>query len=522
MTKEIDIDYEDSFDESPDDDTSNDSSSQAPKPLSGGPDIDYEGKKPPDNLWKPSNKKLKEELKEKQRLQREREKALQATHREELSAVKKEFQARMRAEKNEYSKLLAQSKSNSSDVRSQAVGARVGAYSLASALGLKGYVTASIVDQFAIRPAEDNFSNQQEDYQNQLRDYQNSIQEHKAKQFEAEQRRIKERQRRELEDLQKGTAPRQPGQPPAYPDEDITPKHGIGGKWTQNKQGKWQYRVNGQFATPAQPPVQGPPIIPPNASNPIQPFQPPGGQPTPPNIGGIAAPFQILAATIETLQRINDGIEKAAKAVTSTVVSGVKGDGTSAAKGFANIGQKIIDPLGVNIPIQVAVQGFNSLLDLNEGILDSVKKNIEFSPMTLQTDVVGEIQKLSFQIKSSMELDPITSRLVEANTQFELAWMEFRNDIIRRFAPEIIGFLKIITPLVKQMALILEATTYLFPMLKAFMLLLEAIAANTAKEDELKDIGQDLFDEIRDFFDSQKNNKDHAAELKLRGIGMPV
>jgi hypothetical protein len=345
-------------------------------------------------------------------------------------------------------------------IRSQATGARIGAYSLAASLGLKGYVAASLADRFLIQPAEAKSVQEQKDYIQKEKQYQQDLAAYQTRVKQAEL----ERNRNIRDDISNrpvtAVALDDDGNPihPAAYGSAVT-KGNATGSGTSASTGGGPGGGGPPGVGPGTPspsnPGKGkgggiPPIIPGPA--PIRPNAPvPGG-----GVGGAIAAATVivpaLAAAIEGAKLVNSFIDSTGKELASFSTSAIKGDGVGASKSLVNFSRKMSDPLGVNIPAQIAVTGFEALLDINQGILDSIKGTEAFAPQTLQASVEGDLAKFFQQIEMARRLDSVTAELVKANTQFELAWGELRAELIEAVAPVILTLLPLLTEYIKTMA----------------------------------------------------------------------
>lgn len=156
--------------------------------------------------------------------------------------------------------------------------------------------------------------------------------------------------------------------------------------------------------------------------------------------------------------------------------------------------------------MNVAVQGFETLIDVNKAILDTTKQNLAFAPQSLQADISGELKKLVQTIELTRKVDPTTAELIRANAQFDMAWAEARAQLIENLGPAIVKLLELITTLLNVQTTVVEvgsaATRGFFngyaPVLTA---ILTAIASNTSKDkDDLDD--SDILNQIGAFFNA--------------------
>jgi hypothetical protein len=346
---------------------------------------------------------------------------------------------------------IASAREQMTGIRSQATGARIGAYSLASALGLKGYVAASLADKFLLQPSEAKAVQEQKDYIQKEKQYQIDLGDYQARVKQAEL----ERARNVKDDISN-----RPITAVAL-DEDGNPIHPASyGTGAPTGNGP------GGGGTPGVGPGSGgsgsggiPPIIPGPA--PIRPNAPvPGG-----GMGGLIAAATLvvpaIAAAIEGAKLINTFIKDTGKGISDFTTSAIKGDSTGGTKSLLNFNRRLSDPLGVAIPTQIAVTGFEALLDINQAILESIKGSEAFAPQTLQAGVEGDLAKFFQQIEMARRLDSVTAELVKANTQFDLAWGELRAELIEAIAPVIINVLPLISSYIRTLATNVEVANNL-------------------------------------------------------------
>lgn len=440
-------------------------------------------KKEVDQANKEAERRRREEQAEARRLLRERQ------------------QEQVREQRIQSRERLRASREQVTAARSEAIAGRVQSYSLAASLGFPGYVAASVVDSLFIRPKEDAQVEAQREYQKQLEIYQETLRRDQLAQKRAEEQAIRDMpitateidgrgkpvKNPPLPPMPPGTPPNVP--PPAnYPPAPPTPP-------------------SPPNVPPGSPPT--PPNPPPNVPPPVPPTPP---TPPPSNVGGGLGTAAIaLTAAIQSAQAVNQAIDKLADGVSNTLVSAIKGDGIEASKSGIKTAQSIIDPLGVQIPLNVAVQSFDTLLDVNRAILDVARQNIAFAPQTLQADISGDLQKLVQSIELARKNDPTTAELIRANTQFEMAWAETRAKLLETLGPAIILLLQQLTNQVTLVGNGVQAASsvgsgFLQTAWPALYILLSKLVSNTEpKLDDLDD--SDILNQIGDFFnpDRQRN-----------------
>ena len=149
--------------------------------------------------------------------------------------------------------------------------------------------------------------------------------------------------------------------------------------------------------------------------------------------------------------------------------------------------------------MNVAVQGFNALLDINQSILDATKENLGFAPQSLMADVNADISRLLQQISISQRTDATTAELIRANRQLEEAWAEVKVKLINDWGPTIVVLLKALASAVPAIEVAITTLGIaLAPKTTAFLMLLKQIAGNTAK-DEVDQLDSNIFNQLERF-----------------------
>lgn len=460
--------------------------------LPGSPNaVPFQNVKPGDKSGEKEAKDI--EQKERKRYRREQQERLADLNRQQAEQRRVQQQAK----KDE----IAASREIVRDIRSQAISQRVESYSLAAAVGLPGYITASVVDSLFIRPNEDKRVKQEQDYQAELARYYEQVRKDAEAQAAAERAAIKNApmQATVFDEQGKPIPPTTPPSsnaptpppisPPPTPSPPVPPPGG------------------GQPPIPPVPPTptppNSPPPTPPTPGGPQPPPIPPTPPGRPPVSGPSVSPAIIITAAVEAAQTINGTVDKAGQAASQTGQDIINGNYIGATKNVAKGVQSAFDPLGVNIPVNVAVQGFNALLDINQAILDTTKENLGFAPQSLVADVNADISRLLQQISISQRTDATTAELLKANRQFEEAWAEVKVRLINEYGPAIIGLLKILTEVVVPISSILSnpaAIGAIFgPWANLVIRFLQTIANNTAS-DQIDQLNNDIFDQLERFF----------------------
>lgn len=417
------------------------------------------------------NKKLVEQA------QKEAERRRKQDQTEARRLLREQQQDQAREQRIQAKEALRISREQVTAARSDAIAGRVQSYSLAASIGFPGYVAASVVDSMYIRPKEEASVQAEKQYQLDLQRYNEQV----------ARDRIEEKRRQEqaIRDMPVEATP------------------------IDQKTGK-PLPQSPYWNNPPVPPSKTPPPggLPPNGSGgpggtppPIRPSRPNPAAP----IGNISQAAVPLTAAIQTAQYINQAIDKLADSINTTAVSITKGDGSEASKGIAKTFKNTIDPLGVQIPLNVAVQSFDTLIDVNKAILESTRQNLAFAPQSLQADISADLQKLVQSIDLAGRLDPTTAELIKANAQFDMAWAEVRAQLIETLGPAIVTLLQTITLGLKTQTAVIEigstAASTALPLLNPFLALLSLIAKNTEKD--VKDLDDsDILNQIGAFFDA--------------------
>jgi hypothetical protein len=425
--------------------------------LPGSPNaVPFQNAKPGDKSAEQQAKDI--EQKERKRYRREQQERLADFQRQQTEQRRIQQQAK----KDE----IATSREIVRDARSQAISQRVEAYSLAAAVGLPGYITASVVDSLFIRPSEDKKVKQQQDYQAELARYYEQVRKDTEAQAAAEKAAIKnapmratvfDAQGKPIPHTSTSPTPTPSSQPVAAPQPTPPPvkqapiydKNGIRILGTQKPVQAPPVPPNTQYNSPPSPisPTPPPSVTPPNPPQPPQPTQPPPIPPTPPSrtptaIPSGASPAIAITAAIQAAQTINGVVDKAGQAVSQGGQDVISGNYSGATKSVVKGAQNVLDPLGVNVPLNVAVQGFNALIDINQSILDATKENLGFAPQSLEADISTDISRLLQQISVSQRTDATTAELIRANRQLEEAWTEVKVKLINDWGPTIVILLK--------------------------------------------------------------------------------
>lgn len=352
--------------------------------------------------------------------------------------------------------------------RSEAISSRVQAYSLSASLGFPGYVAASVVDSLFVRPRENSIVDEQNQYQRDLQRYNEA-----KRREEIENKRRREQEIRDtpitataIDDKGKPIKPGTGGIPPTPPTPPGTVSPGSSGS-------------------------NQPPLIPPT---------PPTAR-APSSLGqSIGTAATIVTGGIQVLQAVNGAVDKLANNVGDISTSLAKGDATGGVKAIAKTTQGIVDPLGTMVPVNVAVQSFDILLETNKAILASTKQNIAFAPQSLQAEVQGDIQKLVQSIELTRKNDTVTAELIRANTQFEMAWQEAKAKFIETVGPILVRMLEKVTYALEIMQGVAQAVYIVSTHIPGIGRIIEGILNRMPKEANNLD-DSDILNQIDKFFD---------------------
>ncbi len=443
------------------------------------------------------NKKLLEQA------QREAERKRKTDQTEARRVLREQQQDQAREQRIQSREALRISREQVTSARSDAIAGRVQSYSLAASIGFPGYVAASVVDAMYIRPKEEASVQAEKQYQLDLQRYNEQVRKDQIDEKRRQEQAIRDMPIDAVQIDERGKPVKNPPLPPIPP--GMTPPSNVpppGGLPPNSPLPPTGGQPPGQ---PPQGPPPGatPPPIPPTRPNPVAPM------------GNIAQAAVPLTAAIQTAQYINQAIDKLADSVDTVAVSVAKGDGTEASKATVKTFQSAIDPLGVQIPLNVAVQGFETLIDVNKAILDTTRQNLAFAPQSLQADISGDLQKLIQSIEISRRIDPTTAELIKANAQFDMAWQEARAQLIENLGPAVIKLLELITLLLRTQTTVIDAGSgftqgFMNSFAPVLTAILSRIASNTDKDlDALDD--SDILNQIGTFF----NAGDQKTKMRM-------
>jgi hypothetical protein len=379
------------------------------------------------NLEKIVDRELKKIQKEAKDIASAEKKAVTKENRREIQDDK-------RAARREKRSLTTDATRRRTDIHSDATSAKIATYSLAAAVGLPGYVIASIANRLLIDPAVDKDIEAERNYSDELVDYFNNIEDEliqKQRDLEDDRDSIEpaniERQDVEKFVTSKGKKPSVvPQRRPSSPTTNTT--------FTPSS-------PNSTSGVSQGPPTTTPPVI--NTPSPSG-----GGQPTVPTRGfnpsSMVAGAGIVTAAVEASQLVKrqvtafgEGVQGATKDLFNESPINYIANNTERAT-------KALDPLGVNFPQEAfnqAVQNFATSVETFGKFTD---KDIAFSPETLSVSVEGSIDKLVKNMEIAERTDPQKAALKESMNQLDLIWSEFKADFFVGFAPFISRTLEVI------------------------------------------------------------------------------
>jgi hypothetical protein len=443
-------------------------------------------------------------------------------------------------------------------IRSSAVSQRIQAYSIASSLGFAGYVAASMVDQFSIRPKEQIDIKAEEAYNANYAAYQQALEADQVERRRAREDEIsgmsvdresifsdavKSRAESRADTSRKGfsgafTEEYQNKLLEELKDPNIDPRHrafneeilarngykakngvftkavvtsksGFKGEFTDAYRSKLleeledpninpRHRAfNEQLLSQNKPEELG---LAPDLLKPAIPLVQASF------MEKFGAVGMAIAGGITGLQSLNQGIEGAGKVLTDIGKSALTGKATDFLSQTAHLTSRAADPLGINPISTIAVTGFDTLLALTEDIREAVSKDIGFSPITLQASVEGDIRKLMQSIDIAQKNDPIKAQLTMAFTELDLAWNEFKSEALQHLGPAILAALGLIAQHIQVASYAIDRSWPMFlnslkaigPWGQAIAAVLEQIAKNTAPQNALTDA---VLKQVSDFLD---------------------
>lgn len=453
---------------------------------------------------------VKAEIRKQEALNRKRLREEQANERRRL---KQQMDDEARALRRARREAKAANQEQVTAIRSEAITQRVQAYSVSSVLGLPGYVGAAAVDQFLIRPNETKSIQERKQYEADLERYNQEMEDYRIAQRRAEEDRIKNlpveavdvdaiRAKHGLPPTQPATPTPSPTQPSTTPPTPPTPPSGGGGSGGSGG--------GGGSPPPGPPGNQGATPPPPLPPVPPAPFVP----------NAIGSALQMGVIGIELARALKGGIESAGKQAETVTRSTFGEDPLQGLREGGHTLQKVMDPLGINSTIQVAVSGFDTLLTMTDEIRQYAKKDLAFSPMALGASVEGDVQKLLQQMDIAQRLDPLKSEIVKQTAQMDILWNELRAELFENLGPAILAAMKLINGVLERFMIgTKEPLTFLTENIGAWpgslvivQYLLGMIADNTSKKPDDDLVDRDIQQQIADFLNPNNlNNIPKAA-----------
>lgn len=338
-------------------------------------------------------------------------------------------------------------------IRQDAVTKRVQAYSVTAALGLPGYIGASVIDQFFLRPREEAAMEAEKEYQREYQEYLEALEDERIARRENNEDYIDSIvpadvdagyiKKQLTKNLEKGKDynPRSKGFKASGSFQNS--RGGGGGKSSvgivESLLGGFNSGGQGGGGTP------------PGAGG-LQPPSPPGppsnninilGQSI--NLAGLGQTAMLIGGVVKVSQAINSYIDSSGKTVQQYSKSLLtQDDPAEYAKSEMRLSQKLYDPLGVNVPVQVFVTGMDVLLSLTQDLVEYAKKDVVFSPMALSASIEGSIEKLMKTIELGSKTDPVKASIIQVWTEFEVMFMEFKAYFVQNFGPFIIANLRLV------------------------------------------------------------------------------
>lgn len=462
------------------------------------------------------------ELKKREAAARKRLREEQADERRRLREEMQDEARRLRREKRE-AKAINQEQITA--IRSQAISQRVQAYSVSSVLGLPGYVGAAAIDQLLIRPSEERAIQERKQYEADLERYQREMEDYNVALKRQEEARIRNMP---VESIDVNEVRASLGLPPKEPEAQTPPP----APTPQQPEGQPEAQQPAQAAAQAQAPEQRqgggrvPPVppVPPKGPGGTMPPGPPT-PPTPPepfvpNPFGMAIQLGVIA--VEAAQAIRKGIEGIGKEAESGIRATFGDNPIEGIRQTEHTVQNAIDPFGTNVPLQVAVSGFDILLTLTEEIKKNAERDLEFSPEALSVSIEGNINKLLQQIDIGQRLDPVKAAILEQTNRLDMNWAELKAQLFENFGPMIVQLLKLINSYLEFYKPILETSSSNWNLLNAalpgnvgsILSLLDGIFGNTTPKPNQDLVDRDILSQISQFMNPNNPN--------IPGIPNPV
>lgn len=454
---------------------------------------------------------VQKDVKNDKKIEREVEKQLKGIKAEAAKAAKdglkaettekrRDLQDQARTLRRQKHKDMRQATQRRKEIRSQSTQNKISTYALASAMGLPGYVIASIADKFVFKPQEDKDIAAEVQYQG---DYQSYINEEEDKIIE-QRRQIEDEERasidisfenedevrQSLTQEKKGGVPASgsptprttstrvpfpssaasnaPGAsnppPPVLPTNPInqplpgspTTAANTGGGQIYGAGFGYYNTQTGNSVTPPTNPVANPSTQTGNAP----PTNPPGNTtpttsgnvpPTPPTPGGADVPgllslIPIIKEGMDMAVHLAKGGGEAARGVIDATFedSGTKGlskgfqAGVTATESIPIVGQ-IAEVFAQ--PMVEAVKTFEQAVNQFESFAN---KDLGFSPDALQSSVESKIAKLVQAISIGEKANDSKAAIIEGTTKLDMIWAELKADVVVAWTPILTAGLEIL------------------------------------------------------------------------------
>lgn len=362
-------------------------------------------------------------------------------------------------------------------IASQATSERIQAYTTASSLGFAGYVVASLVDQFAIRPTEDRNRAAERQYTRDYDIYQDALKNNQLQKRRAIEDRIREVKTGDAIDYDSivSSVNSQIG-PPTRTITETVMQRDIDRNFNIT-----EVPTTIQRAIDAVAPVA--PVAIQSAMTSLGPYLMAGG------------------FAVQGLQALNKGISNVGASISNTGTNILNGSTSQGLSSVARMAKGITDPFNINPVTQVAVTGFETLLSLVDSLKGYAEQNLEFSPQALMASVEGDIDKLVQSIRLGQENDQTKALVIRLTNQLDMAWNELKSELFKTLGPALVLSLTSVTKTIQDIKSAIDfgwnIAQYL-PLVKLAIDQLQKIAANTqAAIPE----GAGLFDEIEKFLD---------------------
>lgn len=426
---------------------------------------------------------VQKDVKNDKKIEREVEKQLNGIKSEAAKAAKdelkaettdkrRELQDQARTLRRQKHRDMRQATQRRKDIRSQSTQNKIATYALASAMGLPGYVIASIADKYIFKPQEDKDIAAEVQYQGDYQNYSN-IEEDKIieqrRQIEDEERASidisfdnEDEMRESLTQQKKGGIPGSGGPAPKTTTTRVS-FPGVPGNnsppGNNNPPPPNNSPTNnvGYYSTQT-----GNSVPPPNNPTPPPILSSGGGPPTPPtstgsDVPGLLSAIPIAKEVIDTLVNMSKKLGEAARGTVDATFqeSGTKGlsqgyqASITAIESIPIVGQ-IAEVFAQ--PMVEAVKTFETAVGQFESY---AKKDLGFSPEALQSSVESKIAKLMQAIEIGDKTDASKAAIIEGTTKLDMIWTELKADIVVAWTPILVAGLEFLAVIAKTIQLIL-------------------------------------------------------------------